>query len=143
MLRDVTEKVLLKKRLWRQNQDLSAVNSISKTLSSSIDPEEVLQNTLVQVLQIMKIEMGLITSWTRRRRRSAAPCPMASRTKLSRREGLKVGEGIAGMGRCQRFSAHHRERVHHSRIQSLAFRQQGIRSFASIPIQSGPGSSVS
>ena len=39
MLRDVTEKVLLQKRLLRQNQDLSAVNSISKTLSSSVDLE--------------------------------------------------------------------------------------------------------
>lgn len=35
LLRDVTEKVALEKRLLRQNQDLAAVNLISKTLSTS------------------------------------------------------------------------------------------------------------
>lgn len=37
LLRDVTDKVALERRLLRQNQDLAAVNLISKTLSSSID----------------------------------------------------------------------------------------------------------
>jgi len=60
LLRDVTEKVALEKRLLRQNQDLAAVNLISKTLSSSIDLKEVLQNTLSQILQIMNIETGWI-----------------------------------------------------------------------------------
>ncbi len=60
LLRDVTEKVALERRLLRQNQDLAAVNLISKTLSSSINLEEVLQNTLGQVLQIMNIETGWI-----------------------------------------------------------------------------------
>lgn len=78
MLRDVTEKVLLQKRLMRQNQDLAAVNTISKTLSSSFELKEILQKTLEQVLQIMNIEMGLIYLLDEKRTRCAANCPTAS-----------------------------------------------------------------
>ncbi|MCU0575589.1 MAG: PAS domain-containing protein, partial [Desulfobacterota bacterium] len=97
MLRDVTEKVLLQKRLLRQNQDLAAVNSISKTLSSSIELEEVLQSTLEQVLQIMNIEMGLIYLVDEKRNtlRCALSYGIPDEVMQTVRE-LKLGEGIAG-----------------------------------------------
>ncbi len=137
MLRDVTEKVLLQKRLMRQNQDLSAVNTISKTLSSSIDPEEVLQNTLVQVLQIMNIEMGLIYLLDEKKKtlRCALSHGIPDEVIQTVKE-LRLGEGIAGRVAASGSPLIIENASIDSRIQSLAFKQQGIRSFASIPIQS-------
>lgn len=97
MLRDVTEKVLLQKRLMRQNQDLAAVNTISKTLSSSIELKEVLQNTLEQVLQIMNIEMGLI--YVLDEKRKTLRCELfhgMPENVMQTVKELKLGEGIAG-----------------------------------------------
>jgi len=137
MLRDVTEKVLLQRRLMRQNQDLAAVNTISKTLSSSIELKEVLQNTLEQVLQIMNIEMGLI--YVLDEKRKTLRCElfhgMPEEVMQTVRE-LKLGEGIAGRVAISGKPMIIENASLDNRIQSIAFRQQGIRSFASIPIQS-------
>lgn len=137
MLRDVTEKVLLQKRLLRQNQDLAAVNSISKTLSSSIELEEVLQNTLEQVLQIMNIEMGLIYLVDEKRNtlRCALSYGIPDEVMQTVRE-LKLGEGIAGRVALSGKPIIIENASADPRIHSMAFRSQGIRSFASIPIHS-------
>ena len=97
LLRDVTDKVALEKRLLRQNQDLAAVNLISKTLSSSIELEEILQNTLVQVLQIMNIEVGWIylLNEDKQKLKCAYSHGLPDDVAHSIRE-LDIGEGIAG-----------------------------------------------
>jgi signal transduction histidine kinase len=137
MLRDVTEKVLLQKRLLRQNQDLSAVNTISKTLSSSVDLEEVLQNTLDQVLQIMNIEAGLI--YLLDEKKKILRCTYAYGIPdevIQTVKELKIGEGIAGRVAQSGIPIIIENASLDPRISSTAFRQQGIRSFASIPLQS-------
>lgn len=137
MLRDVTEKVLLQKRLLRQNQDLAAVNTISKTLSSSIELREVLQSTLEQVLQIMNIEMGLI--YLLDEKRNTLRCELSygipEEVMQTVRE-LRLGEGIAGRVAVSGKPMIIENASIDARIQSIAFKKQGIRSFASIPIQS-------
>lgn len=137
MLRDVTEKVLLQKRLLRQNQDLSAVNSISKTLSSSVDLEEVLQNTLVQVLQIMNIEAGLVYLLDEKKKvlRCAYSYGISEEVIQTVKE-LKLGEGIAGRVAQSGTPIIIENASIDPRISSTAFKKQGIRSFASIPLQS-------
>jgi PAS domain S-box-containing protein len=137
MIRDVTEKVILQKRLLRQNQDLSAVNSISKTLSSSFDLEEVLQNTLVQVLQIMNIEAGLV--YLLDEKKNVLRCAYAYGIPdevIQTVKELKIGEGIAGRVAQSGMPIIIENASLDSRISSTAFRKQGIRSFASIPLQS-------
>lgn len=137
MLRDVTEKVLLQKRLLRQNQDLSAVNMISKTLSSSIELREILQNTLSQVLQIMNIETGWI--YLLEKDRNTLECAYSygipDEVAQSIKE-LKVGEGIAGRVFQSGAPIIIENASIDSRIQSTAFKKHGFRSFASIPLQS-------
>lgn len=137
MLRDVTDKVLLQKRLLRQNQDLSAVNTISKTLSSSFDLEEVLQNTLTQVLQIMNIEAGLVYLLDEKKNvlRCAYSYGIADDVIQTVKE-LKIGEGIAGRVAKTGTPIIIENASLDPRISSTAFRKQGIRSFASIPLQS-------
>jgi PAS domain S-box-containing protein len=137
MLRDVTEKMLLQKRLLRQNQDLSAINTISTTLSSSIDLDEVLQNTLDQVLQIMNIEAGLIYLLDEKKKvlRCAYAHGIADEVIQTVKE-LKIGEGIAGRVAQSGTPIIIENASLDPRISSTAFRKQGIRSFASIPLQS-------
>lgn len=137
MLRDVTEKVLLQKRLLRQNQDLTAVNTISKTLSSSIELTEILQNTLAQVLQIMNIETGWIYLLNEKKKtlRCAYSYGLAEQVVQSIKE-LKLGEGIAGRVAQSGTPIIIENASIDSRISSFAFKKEGIRSFASIPLQS-------
>ena len=137
MLRDVTEKVLLQKRLMRQNQDLAAVNTISKTLSSSFELKEILQKTLEQVLQIMNIEMGLI--YLLDEKRNTLRCELSygiPEAVMQTVRELKIGEGIAGRVAISGKPMIIENASIDPRIHSVAFKRQGIRSFASIPIQS-------
>lgn len=137
LLRDVTEKVVLERRLLRQNQDLTAVNMISKTLSSSIDLEEVLQNTLDKVLQIMNIETGWIylLDDTKQVLRVAYSYGIPNDVVQAIKE-LKFGEGIAGRVVENGEPIIIENASEDSRINSLALKKQGIRSFASIPLYS-------
>ncbi|HHO75891.1 MAG TPA: PAS domain-containing protein [Deltaproteobacteria bacterium] len=137
LLRDVTEKVSLEKRLLRQNQDLAAVNLISKTLSSSIDLKEVLQNTLAQVLQIMNIETGWIylLKEETQRLKCAYSYGIPEDVVHSIKE-LKIGEGIAGRVAEKGEPIIIMNASEDRRIRSLLFKKQGIQSFASIPLYS-------
>jgi PAS domain S-box-containing protein len=137
LLRDVTEKVALERRLLRQNQDLAAINLISKTLSSSINLEEVLQNTLGQILQIMNIETGWIYLLDDRRQilKCAYSYGIPQEVVQSIKE-LKIGEGIAGRVAEKGEPIIIENASRDQRISSLAFKKQGIKSFASIPLYS-------
>ncbi len=137
LLRDVTDKVALERRLLRQNQDLAAVNLISKTLSSSIDLEKVLQSTLAQVLQIMNIETGWVYLLDGKKNvlRLAYSYGIPDEVAQAIRE-LGMGEGIAGrvMEKGEPIIIENASKD--ERIGSLAFKEQGIKSFASIPLYS-------
>ena len=137
LLRDVTEKVNLENRLLRQNQDLAALNLISKTLSSSMDLEKILQNTLAQVLRIMTIEAGWIylLDEVRQVLRVAYSHGIPEKVVQSIRE-LSPGEGIAGRVAVKGEPIIIEDASEDPRISSLAFKKQGIKSFASIPLYS-------
>lgn len=137
LLRDVTEKVTLERRLLRQNQDLTAVNLISKTLSSSIDLEEILQSTLAQVLQIMDIETGWIYLLDEKTQmlKCAYSHGIPEKVSYSIKE-LRIGEGIAGRVAERGEPIIIEDASRDPRISSLIFKKQGIRSFASIPLYS-------
>ncbi len=137
LLRDVTEKVALERRLLRQNQDLAAVNLISKTLSSSIELEEVLQNTLAQILQIMNIESGWIYLLDDRTQvlKCAYSYGIPQDVVQSIKE-LRIGEGIAGRVAEKGEPIIIENASKDGRISSLAFKKQGVKSFASIPLYS-------
>nr|HOO47088.1 GAF domain-containing protein [Deltaproteobacteria bacterium] len=137
LLRDVTEKVALEKRLLRQNQDLAAVNLISKTLSSSIELKEVLQNTLAQVLQIMNIETGWIYLLNEEKQmlKCAYSYGIPDEVVLTIKE-LHIGEGIAGRVAEKGEPIIIMNASKDRRIRSLLFKEQGIKSFASIPLYS-------
>jgi len=137
LLRDVTDKVALEKRLLRQNQDLAAVNLISKTLSSSIEMEEILQNTLTQVLQIMNIEVGWIylLDEEKQKLKCAYSHGIPDDVAQSIKE-LNIGEGIAGRVAEKGEPIIIVNALEDPRVGSLVFREQGIQSFASIPLYS-------
>ncbi|HNY64476.1 MAG TPA: ATP-binding protein [Deltaproteobacteria bacterium] len=137
LLRDVTDKVALERRLLRQNQDLAAVNLISKTLSSSIDLEEVLQSTLAQVLQIMNIEAGWIYLLDEKKQvlKVAYSYGIPDHVVQAIRE-LNIGDGIAGRVAVNGEPIIIENASTDQRISSMDFKKQGIKSFASIPLYS-------
>ncbi len=137
LLRDVTEKVALERRLLRQNQDLAAVNLISKTLSSSMELKEILQNTLAQVLQIMNIETGWIYLLDEKKQELKCAYSYGIPEKVVQAiKKLRIGEGIAGRVAIKGEPIIIENASKDARIRSLAFKKQGIKSFASIPLYS-------
>lgn len=137
ILRDVTDKVSLEKLLMRQNQDLTVINLISETLSSSIDLGEILENTLAKVLQVINVETGWIFLLNEETRilKCAYSYGLPEYVVQSLKE-LKVGEGIAGRVAINWEPIIIENASIDPRITSLAFKQQGIKSFASIPLKS-------
>jgi signal transduction histidine kinase/PAS domain-containing protein len=137
VLRDVTEKVALEQRIVRQNEDLSAINSISETLSSSINMHDVISRVLEKVLEIMNIETGLI--FLLNERTNALKCIHSYGLPdyiVDTLKELRVGEGIAGRVAATGEPIIIENASEDIRITSVAFRRYGIKSFASIPIRS-------
>jgi signal transduction histidine kinase/PAS domain-containing protein len=137
VLRDVTEKVALEQRIIRQNEDLSAINSISETLSSSINMHDVISRVLEKVLEIMNIETGLIFLLDERTNtlRCVHSYGLPDYIVESLKE-LKFGEGIAGRVAATGEPIIISNASEDIRITSVAFRRYGIKTFASIPIRS-------
>jgi len=137
ILRDVTEKIVLENRLIRQNEDLAAINMISKTLSSSLYLDEVLQNTLAKVLQIMNIEAGWIYLLDQTKERLKCAYSYGLPEEVTKTiKVLKLCEGIAGRVAVGGEPIIIENASQDPRIKSLAFKKHGIRSFASIPLKS-------
>ncbi len=137
VLRDVTEKVALEQRIIRQNEDLSAINSISETLSSSINMHDVISRVLEIVLEIMNIETGLV--FLLNERTNTLKCIHSYGLPdyiVDTLKELRVGEGIAGRVAATGDPIIIENASEDIRITSVAFRRYGIKSFASIPIRS-------
>jgi signal transduction histidine kinase len=137
VLRDVTEKEALEQRIVRRNDDLSAINSISETLSSSINMNDVISRVLEKVLEIMNIETGLI--FLHNERTNTLRCIHSYGLPdyiVETLKELRVGEGIAGRVAATGEPIIIENASEDIRITSVAFRRYGIKSFASIPIRS-------
>ncbi len=137
IMRDITEDVALEQRLLRQNQDLAVINLISEVLSSSIQLKAVLESTLGKILQVMNIETGwiFILDEDQQVLRCAYSYGLPQYVIDSISE-LSVGEGIAGRVAQTGEPIVIENASADSRISSLAFKEQGIHSFASIPLKS-------
>ena len=136
-LRDVTEKVLVEKRLLRQNKDLAVVNMITETLSSSLKMDEILPQTLGKILQILNIETGWIFLLNEQTQILRCTYFYGLPGYVIKSIGdIRVGEGIAGRVAEQGEAIVIENASDDARIRSLAFKKQGIRSFASIPLKS-------
>jgi PAS domain S-box-containing protein len=137
VLRDVTEKVALEQRIIRQNEDLSAINSISETLSSSINMHDVISRVLEKVLEIMNIETGLV--FLLNEKTNTLKCVHSYGLPdyvVDTLKELRIGEGIAGRVAATGEPIIIENASEDIRITSVAFRRYGIKSFASIPIRS-------
>ncbi len=137
ILRDITEDVALERRLLRQNQDLAVINLISEVLSSSLQLKEVLESTLGKILQVMNIETGwiFILNEETQTLKCVYSYGLPDYVMQSLRE-LRVGEGIAGRVAVSWEPIIIENASEDPRIKSLAFKEQGIKSFASIPLKS-------
>jgi len=60
ILQDVTERKEMRRELLERTEDLSAINAIAATVSRFVDLEEILSEVLTKVLELMKMEGGII-----------------------------------------------------------------------------------
>ncbi len=137
ILRDVTEKVALEKRLLRQNQDLSVINLISETLSSSLEVEKMLHKTLDKVLEVMGIEAGWIYFLNEKENILECVCYSGISEEIARHiDSLKVGEGLAGSVASTGRPIIIENVSDDPRLTRFVLKEKGMRSFASIPLKS-------
>ena len=60
ILQDVTERKEMRRELLERTEDLSAINAIAATVGRFVDLEEILSEVLTKVLELMKMEGGII-----------------------------------------------------------------------------------
>ncbi|HWQ83003.1 MAG TPA: GAF domain-containing protein, partial [Anaerolineales bacterium] len=60
LLRDVTEEHSMRQALLRRNQQLAILNAISTTVNKSLNLEELLNHTLVEVLRLTQVDVGAV-----------------------------------------------------------------------------------
>jgi len=60
LIRDITKRKEIEYRIKRQNQELMTLNSIARTVSQSLDLEEVLKLALKRTLETLNAERGVI-----------------------------------------------------------------------------------
>jgi len=140
ILRDVTEKVSLEDRLLRQNQDLAIINLMSETLSSSLNLEEILRETLGRVLEIMDIETGWIYLLDEKKNRLRCVYYHGiPKEVISQIDELELGQGNAGNVAATGEPVIIENVSDDLRDTRSIIKEVGLQTFVSIPLMSRTG----
>ncbi|MFO7584469.1 MAG: GAF domain-containing protein [Anaerolineales bacterium] len=123
--------------LTRRNQDLGLLNNIAETLTSSLKLDDILNQTLAQVMEYLKVEAGeiFLLEEDKQTLRMALHRGQAADAFWTRNR-MNVGEGIVGMvaGSGEPITSH--DLARDARYVRPAVIQAGFRQLACIPLTS-------
>ncbi|MDX9990732.1 MAG: GAF domain-containing sensor histidine kinase [Anaerolineales bacterium] len=124
--------------LTRRNQDLALLNNIAEALTSSLQLDQILNKTLAQVMEYLKVEAGEIFLLEEDKQtlrmvlhRGQAPDAFWSRDRV------QIGEGIIGRVAESGEPILSRDLARDARHVRPAVIQAGFRQIACIPLTSG------
>lgn len=125
------------REILRRSEELSTLNAVAATVSQSLDLQTVMDAALDEVLPLMQADAGGILLWderdgglTYRSSRGLSPEFLLGVARLRR------GEGIAGRVAADGQPIVVRDIATDARLTREAVRQEGLHSFASIPLRS-------
>jgi signal transduction histidine kinase len=123
--------------LTRRNQDLALLNNIAETLTSSLQLDQILNQTLAQVMEYLKVEAGeiFLLEEDKKTLRMALHRGQASDAFWAR-DRMQVGEGIIGLVAQTGEPIVSHDLAHDTRYLRPAVVQAGFRQMACIPLTS-------
>jgi len=123
--------------LTRRNQDLALLNNIAETLTSSLKLDDILNQTLAQVMEYLKVEAGeiFLLEEDKQTLRLALHRGQAAEAFWTRNR-MKVGEGIVGMVAESGEPIISHDLARDVRYVRPAVIQAGFRQLACIPLTS-------
>jgi two-component system, NarL family, sensor histidine kinase DevS len=123
--------------LTRRNQDLALLNNIAETLTSSLKLDDILNQTLAQVMEYLKVEAGeiFLLEEDKQTLRMALHRGQAADAFWTRNR-MKVGEGIIGMVAESGEPITSHDLARDARYVRPAVIQAGFRQLACIPLTS-------
>ncbi|HAE59932.1 MAG TPA: hypothetical protein DCG54_10615 [Anaerolineae bacterium] len=128
--------------LTRRNQDLALLNNIAETLTSSLKLDQILTQTLAQVMEYLKVEAGeiFLLEEDKQTLRMALHNGQAADAFWTR-DRIQVGEGIVGLVAQSGEPILSRDLARDVRYVRPAVIQAGFRQLACIPLSSA-GSTI-
>lgn len=123
--------------LTRRNQDLALLNNIAETLTSSLKMDEILNQTLAQVMEYLKVEAGeiFLLEEDKQTLRMAFHRGQAAEAFWTR-DRMQVGEGIVGLVAQTGEPILSHDLARDTRYVRPAVIQAGFRQIACIPLTS-------
>ena len=135
--RNITERKQMEEEIWRHNEELTALNAIAIMVNSSLDLQQILDQTLDKVLEITKMEVGSLYLTD----------PQTEELVLSTYRGVskefgdqvrtfKLGESIVGLAAQSGKPIVKDDLTGDPRVTTTLVSGEGIRSLAVIPMKS-------
>lgn len=94
ILRDITDRKAVEDQLRQRNRELTALNAIASSVSQSIDLEQILENSLDEVLHILNIEHGAVVFFDREAGRADLKCARGADAEVLKAVSpIELGEG--------------------------------------------------
>jgi len=135
--RNITERKRAEEEVWRYNEELTALNAIAIMVNSSLDLQQILDQTLDKVLEITKMEVGSLYLTD----------PQTEELVLSAYKGVskefadqvrtfKLGESIVGLAAQSGKPIVADDLTRDPRVTTTLVSGEGIRSLAAIPMKS-------
>jgi signal transduction histidine kinase len=123
--------------LTRRNQDLALLNNIAETLTSSLKMDDILNQTLAQVMEYLKVEAGeiFLLEEDKQTLRMAFHRGQAAEAFWTR-DRMQVGEGIVGLVAQTGEPILSHDLARDTRYVRPAVVQAGFRQIACIPLTS-------
>jgi two-component system, NarL family, sensor histidine kinase DevS len=124
--------------LTRRNQDLALLNNIAETLTSSLKLDDILNQTLAQVMEYLKVEAGeiFLLEEDKKTLRMVLHRGQAAEAFWTRNR-MNVGEGIVGMVAESGDPITSHDLARDARYVRPAVIQAGFRQLTCIPLTSG------
>lgn len=123
--------------LTRRNQDLALLNNVAETLTASLKMDEILNQTLAQVMEYLKVEAGeiFLLEEDKQTLRMAFHRGQAAEAFWTR-DRMQVGEGIVGLVAQTGEPILSHDLARDTRYVRPAVIQAGFRQIACIPLTS-------
>ncbi len=137
LMRDVTEAKKLEQQLKEAHRNLLALSAISSTVSQSLDLDTILNSAFDKVLELMKGNTGGILLLDEESQTlSYRVYRGLSEEFVKGIAGLRLGEGIAGKAAQLGEPIYVDNISEDSRLTRSVVIKEGLRAFASVPLQS-------
>jgi PAS domain S-box-containing protein len=134
---DITERKRAEDELHHRNEEVAALNTLSREVSSSLSPETVVDSALRELLAAVKSDLVFLFLREGERLILAGVEPKTSRERLGQIPEHRLGECMCGLAVELGTPLYSRNIFNDPRCTWEECKQAGLRSFAALPLHVG------